>query len=436
MDDARKELTGLAGAEPSGGGDIGRPRAPGGAPAGRYRVPNEYPLLLHAFEARDETGFADLFYQTFDGLNRAEARLHGRDIVNFCSYDYLGMCGDPAVSGAAIAAIERYGTSVSASRLVSGERPVHRTLERALADWVGAEDAICFVSGYATNADVIGHIVGPGDLVVYDSLVHISVRQGIRMSGAAEHPFPHGRLDALERLLGRARQTARQVLIVVEGVYSMDGDVPDLGRLVAIKQRHDALLMVDEAHSMGVLGATGRGIGEYCGVAAADVDLWMGTLSKTFASCGGYIAGQRDLVTYLRYTAPGFVYSVGLAPPLAAAALAALEVLKREPERVARLRARTGLFHALAAENGLDIGDANPNSAIVPIMVGQVEAGAWLSRYLLARDILALPIAFPAVPRNRTRLRLFISGSHTEEQIRAAAAVLAEGIAKMRRLGA
>jgi len=185
-----------------------------------------------------------------------------------------------------------------------------------------------------------------------------------------------------------------------------------------------------------VLGATGRGIGEYCGVAAADVDLWMGTLSKTFASCGGYIAGQRDLVTYLRYTAPGFVYSVGLAPPLAAAALAALEVLKREPERVARLRARTGLFHALAAENGLDIGDANPNSAIVPIMVGQVEAGAWLSRYLLARDILALPIAFPAVPRNRTRLRLFISGSHTEEQIRAAAAVLAEGIAEMRRLGA
>jgi 8-amino-7-oxononanoate synthase len=433
MDDASEELTGVAGAAPGGGGNIG---APGGAPAGRYRMPAHYTGLRHAFEAHDETGFADLFYQTFDGLNSGRARLHGRDVVNFCSYDYLGMCGDPAVSRAAVEAIVQYGTSVSASRLVSGERPVHRALERALADWIGTEDAICFVSGYATNADVIGHVVGPGDLVIYDSLIHISVRQGIRVSGAAEHPFPHGRLDVLERLLGRARHTAGQVLIVVEGVYSMDGDVPDLARLVAIKQQYDALLMVDEAHSMGVLGATGRGIGEHCGVAAADVDLWMGTLSKTFVSCGGYIAGRRELVTYLRYTVPGFVYSVGLAPPLAAAALAALDILRREPERVARLRARTGLFHTLAAENGLDIGSASAHSAIVPIMVGQVEAGAWLSRYLLARDILALPIAFPAVPRNRTRLRLFISSSHTEAQIRQVAAALAQGTVEMRRLGA
>lgn len=408
--------------------------APDAGRQGGFLIPKEYALLQRAFEARDDLGFSDLFYQTFDGINGSRASLHGRDVINFCSYDYIGMAGDPEVSRAASAAIATYGTSVSASRLVSGERAIHRDLERKLAGWIGAEEALVFVGGFSTNADTIGHLVGPQDLVIYDLLIHASVRQGIKLSGAAEHPYPHGNLDVLEKILRRGRKTARQVLIVAEGVYSMDGDIPDLPRLIDIKRRHQAVLMVDEAHSLGVLGGTGRGIGEHHGVLAADVDLWMGTLSKSLASCGGYLAGSRELITYLRHTAPGFVYSVGLAPPLAAAALASLQLLEREPERISALRARTALFHELAAESGLDAGTASPETAIVPVIIGELRAAAWLSRYLLEQGVVALPIAFPAVPKNGTRLRFFISCKHTEDEIRQSVGALSEGIAAVRRM--
>jgi len=230
-------------------------------------------------------------------------------------------------------------------------------------------------------------------------------------------PFPHNNLDALDNILRRRRRDARQALIVVEGVYSMDGDIPDLTRLVDIKTRADALLMVDEAHSMGVLGRTGRGIAEHSGVPAGAVDLWMGTLSKSFASCGGYIAGSSELVTYLRRTAPGFVYSVGMTPANAAAALSALGVLQREPERVQRLQARARLFHVLARRAGLDLGTASPESAVVPVIVGESRAAVRLSHALLAERILALPIGFPAVAENKARLRFFVSSAHSEDQI-------------------
>jgi 8-amino-7-oxononanoate synthase len=385
------------------------------------------------FEVADDSNFADLYYRTFDGLNQNRASLGGRDVLNFCSYDYLGMCGDPEIAQAAMAAIATYGTSVSASRLVSGERPLHHQLETELASWVGAEAAITFVSGFSTNADVIGHLMGPDDYIIYDSLIHASVRSGVKLSGATARPFPHGDLDALEKVLQRVSPGARQILILVEGIYSMDGDIADLPRLVEIKRRYNALLMVDEAHSMGVLGATGRGIAEYQNVDPADVDLWMGTLSKAFASCGGYIAGSRELVTYLRHTAPSFVYSVGLAPALAGVALRALKLLQQQPERVARLRQRTRLFHQLAGEHGLDVGPANPDTAVVPIMTGPnpVTAGL-LSRHLLEQGVLALPIGFPAVARNRARLRFFISNRHSEDEIREAVDAVATGLAAVR----
>ncbi|MCB1480568.1 MAG: aminotransferase class I/II-fold pyridoxal phosphate-dependent enzyme, partial [Rhodobiaceae bacterium] len=258
------------------------------------------------------------------------------------------MSGDPDVSRAAIKAIETYGTSVSASRLVSGERPFHRELEQEIAGWIGVEDSIVFVGGFVTNEDTIGHLLGPDDLVVYDSLIHASVQQGALLSGARAHPFPHNNLDALDNILQRQRKQARRTLIVVEGIYSMDGDIPDLPRLIEMKERHAALLMVDEAHSLGVLGKTGRGIAEHFGADPKAVDLWMGTLSKSLASCGGYIAGSSDLVNYLRRTAPGFVYSVGISPANGAAALAALRKIAKTPERVETLRQRTRLFHTLA----------------------------------------------------------------------------------------
>ncbi|KAF0136712.1 MAG: glycine C-acetyltransferase, partial [Xanthobacteraceae bacterium] len=257
--------------------------------------PAEYEALRQLFDNSSEAFVGDLMFRSFDGINSAVAQAAGETLTNFCSYNYIGMSGDPAVSKAAVDAINTYGTSVSASRVVSGERPIHGELERGLAEWVGAEDSIVFVGGFTSNVDTIGHLFGKDDLIVYDSLIHASAQEGAKLSGALTVPFPHNNMDALDNILRRRRKEARQVLIVVEGIYSMDGDIADLPRLLDIKKRHNALLMVDEAHSIGVLGRSGRGIGEYFGIPGDSVDLWMGTLSKSFASCGGYIAGARDL---------------------------------------------------------------------------------------------------------------------------------------------
>jgi len=388
--------------------------------ADRFGFPPEYAALAALYENEDGDGIADLFFQSFEGTNGNLASIAGRSFSNFCSYNYLGMSGDPDVSRAAIKAIETYGTSVSASRLVSGERPFHRELEQEIAGWIGVEDSIVFVGGFVTNEDTIGHLLGPDDLVVYDSLIHASVQQGALLSGARAHPFPHNNLDALDNILQRQRKQARRTLIVVEGIYSMDGDIPDLPRLIEMKERHAALLMVDEAHSLGVLGKTGRGIAEHFGADPKAVDLWMGTLSKSLASCGGYIAGSSDLVNYLRRTAPGFVYSVGISPANGAAALAALRKIAKTPERVETLRQRTRLFHTLARDAGLDTGGAHADSAVMPIIVGHTGPALALSRVLKDAGILALPIGYPAVPENKARLRFFISSLHTEEQIREA----------------
>ncbi|HXK53877.1 MAG TPA: aminotransferase class I/II-fold pyridoxal phosphate-dependent enzyme, partial [Hyphomicrobiales bacterium] len=384
---------------------------------GGFVFPAEYAGFARAFEDSDDGGAADLFFQLCEGVNASRAMVSGRELVNFCSYNYLGLSGHDEVSRAASAAIERYGTSVSASRLVSGERPIHRQLEGRLAALVGAEDAVVFVGGFSTNENAIGHLLGPEDLIVYDSLIHASIQQGAKLSGATVLPFPHNNLAALENILARRRGAYRQALIAVEGVYSMDGDIPDLPRLVEIKRRHNALVLVDEAHSIGVLGGTGRGIGEYHGVAGSDVDLWMGTLSKALASCGGYIAGTREVVAYLKRTAPGFVYSVGLSPPDTAAALAALGVLEAEPQRVACLKARARLFLDLAKARGLDTG-ASRDSAVIPIMTGATDRAVRLSKALLGQGFLALPIGYPAVPENKARLRFFISSTHSEDDIR------------------
>ena len=238
---------------------------------------------------------------------------------------------------AAKEAIDRYGTSVSASRVASGERPVHRELEKELARLLGVEDSIALVSGHAANVTTIGHLFGKNDLVLYDALIHNSVLQGCALSEASHRAFPHCNWEALDAMLREARSNYRRVLIVIEGLYSMDGDIPELPAFIEVKKRHRALLMVDEAHSIGVLGKRGRGIAEHFAVNPADVDLWMGTLSKSLASCGGYIAGCRALIEYLKYTAPGFVYSVGMTPANAAAALAATRLLMAEPQRVTRL---------------------------------------------------------------------------------------------------
>ncbi len=259
---------------------------------------------------------------------------------------------------------------------------------------------------------------------------HNSIIQGCFLSGATALSFPHNDAAALDEILRDRRHRYRRVLIVIEGVYSTDGDIANLPEFIAAKKRHKTFLMVDEAHSAGVLGQTGRGICEHFAANPADVDLWMGTLSKSFASCGGYIAGSTAVVEYLKYTSPGFVYSVGISPPNAAASLASLQVLQAEPERVTRLHQRAKLFLELAQARGLNTGMSR-DSAVIPIIVGDTIKSIQMSHLMWERGINVQPMFYPSVPENAARLRFFMSCTHKEEQIRTTVDILVEELHKL-----
>lgn len=394
----------------------------------RFDLHPGYQQIRIINDGAERLGLKSPFFKQHQGIAGATTQIDGREFINFGSYNYLGLCGDPDVSAAAKAAIDNYGTTVSASRIVSGERPLHRQLERALADVYEVEDAIVFVSGHATNVSVIGHLFGPKDLVLHDALIHNSTLQGAQLSGAKRLSFPHNDWAALDALLTEQRHHFERVLIVIEGIYSMDGDYPDLPRFIDIKRRHHVFLMVDEAHSFGVMGATGRGIREHFGVAGQDVDIWMGTLSKALAGCGGYIAGVSALVEHLKFMAPGFLYSVGMAPPLAAASLESLQKLLREPHRVEGLKANGACFLKLAQAHGIDTG-LSTGLAVIPVITGSSIKAARLSEALFQRGISVQPILFPAVPEKAARLRFFMSCQHTEAQIQFTVDAIAEELA-------
>jgi 8-amino-7-oxononanoate synthase len=382
-------------------------------------------------EEMDRLGLRNPYFQVHEGTARNRSVIDGVEMLNFSSYNYLGFSGHPEVIAAAKNAIELYGTSVSASRLVSGERPVHRALEQGLAAHIGVEDAVTFVSGHATNVTTIGHLYGKEDLILHDSLCHDSILQGIYLSGAKRLPFRHADMSDLEQALSQIRNQYRRILICSEGLFSMDGDICDLPRLIELKKRFQCNLIIDEAHSIGVLGLSGRGISHHFpGIDPKDVDLWMGTLSKSLASCGGYIAGNKKIIQYLKFTAPGFLYSVGMSPPNAAAALKSLELMQRHPEIVERLRSRSKLFLELARDCGIDTGFSQ-GAAVIPAIIGNSIKCMLLSQALAARKINVQPIVHPAVEENAARLRFFISATHSEDEIRHAVQVLAEEIRKI-----
>jgi 8-amino-7-oxononanoate synthase len=369
------------------------------------------------------------FFRVLEGPARDRVTIDGSEQLNFATYNYLGLAGDERVDRAAIGAIERYGTSASASRVASGERPVHRELEAALASFLGCEDAVVFASGHATNVTAVAALVGRGDLVLHDGLAHDSIVAGARLSGARRMSFPHNDAGALERMLRDLRPGARRVLIAVEGAYSMDGDLPPLGELVALRKQYGALLLVDEAHSLGCVGTTGRGIGEHAEVDRREVDVWMGTLSKSLASCGGYVAGSRALVEYLKYAGGGFVYAAAITPANAAAALSALRILEAEPWRVAALQRRAAYFLARCRERGVDTGSSG-GTAIVPAIAGASVRCLQIAEGLRLRGINVQPILHPAVEEDRARLRFFLSALHAEEQLDRAAEALAAELAR------
>lgn len=387
----------------------------------------DYEKLLVPQVAAKRFGLDNPFFKIHDGVAGSTTQIAGRQYINFSSYNYLCLNGHPRVNKAAKEAIERWGTSVSASRLVSGERAVQRDLEAALADLYGVDDCVVFVSGHATNVTTIGHLFGPKDLVLHDALVHNSVLQGIQLSGAHRRSFPHNDWQRLDAILAEVRGQYQRVLIAIEGLYSMDGDYPDLPRFIEVKRRHKAFLMVDEAHALGVMGRHGRGIAEHFGVNSHDVDIWMGTLSKTLSGCGGYIAGEKALVEHLRYLAPGFLYSVGISPPVAAAALESLRLMLAEPERVERLHQRSQLFHRLAREKGINVG-TSAGLSVIPAITRNSLRAVKLSGELFIRGINVQPIIYPAVEEKAARLRFFITCGHTEEQIRYAVDTVADAL--------
>src|SRR3989449_76054 len=349
-------------------------------------------------------GLKNPYFNVHERVTNDTSVIGGRTVINWSSYNYLGFSGDTNVTRAAQEAVARYGTSVSASRVASGEKPLHRELEQELAAFLGTEDSVVTVSGHGVFVTTIATLMKDGDLVLHDALAHDCILAGAKLSGAKRRPFAHNDWRALEKQLQQLRPHYRRVLIAIEGVYSMDGDFPELPKFIELKKKYGCLLLVDEAHSIGVMGKTGAGIGEHFGVNRADVDLWMGTLSKSFASCGGYVCGTKQLVQFLKYTAGGFVYSVGISPANTAAALEALRQLKAHPEKVARLHERASLFLRLCQEKGVDKGFSEEN-AVIPAILGNSPHALSVSDALKHRGINVQPILYPAVEETAARLR-------------------------------
>jgi 8-amino-7-oxononanoate synthase len=375
-------------------------------------------------------GVKSPFFRTIDEAHGNYTTINGEAKLNFAWCDYLGLNQEPAVAQAMKDAIDRFGPCTSASRMVAGETPLHHELEREIAEFLGVEAALLFVSGHAANVSTIGSVMTEDDLIVHDEFVHNSAVIGMRLSRATSISFPHNNFEQLEAILKRERAKYRNCLVIIEGLYSTEGDVTDLPRAVELKERFGSWLMVDDAHGLGVLGKHGRGIAEFAGVDANKVDIWMGTLSKTLASCGGYIAGSSELIDVLKHTAPGFVYSVGLLPAMSAAALAGLRIIKSDPDRVARLHSHGQLFLKLAKERGLNTGICR-GYGMMPVIAGDVLKAVKLWHGVFARGINPSLIIYPGVPLKAGRLRFFLTSAHSEDEIRQAIDVTAEELAKL-----
>nr|HAT8714871.1 aminotransferase class I/II-fold pyridoxal phosphate-dependent enzyme [Legionella jordanis] len=387
----------------------------------------DYEKLKCSQDLLGEQNVSKLYFNVVNGVSDNLLDLNEEKYINFSGYNYLGYAGDKRVISETNEAISLYGTSVSASRLISGQKPIHCELEEEIASFIGTEDAVAFTAGHATNVSVITHLFNSEDVIFHDSLIHNSSLQGAIFSKAKRISFPHNDFNALETIMRNERLYYRRALILIEGVYSMDGDIPDVPEFIKIKNQYNAHLMIDEAHSIGTIGKTGGGIREYFNLDANEVELWMGTLSKAFASCGGYIAGKSSLIDYLKCSCGGFVYSAGMTPANAAAALASIRLLKQEPFRVQKLQQCASNLLTHLKQHGVNTGDSY-NTPIIPIIVGDEQKAIQLCLKLRENKIYTIPIIYPAVDRGQARIRLFVNYMHTEEQIAFTAEMICENL--------
>jgi len=337
----------------------------------------------------------------------------GRRVINLCSNNYLGLASDPRLKEAARRAIDEYGVGSGAVRTIAGNMTIHQALERRLAAFKRAEAALLFQSGFTANAGTVAAILGKEDVVVSDELNHASIIDGCRLSGAERKVFPHKDIAAARRCL-EASRTARRVLVITDGVFSMDGDLARLADLAALAREFGAIMMVDDAHASGVVGAGGRGTVEHFHLHGM-VDIQVGTLSKAWACLGGYVAGSRRLVEYLMNRARPLLFSTSHPPSVAATAIAALDLIEAEPGLIDRLWENTRFFKAGLRDLGYDTGLSE--TPITPVMIGDEAQAMRFSDRLFEEGVFALGIAYPTVPRGKARVRTIVTAGHTRDDL-------------------
>lgn len=382
----------------------------------KFEQSREYEEFAKRMLDMKSAGIEDPYFVEHDSVLKDTSICRGKEVINLASYNYIGMSGHPRTAAAAKQAIDQYGTSASGSRLIAGEKTLYRDLEIAIADWKHTEDAIVLVGGHSTNVTFVGNFCNERDLILYDALSHNSITQGCQLSKSDTKAFPHNDFEALEHMLEAARDKYEKILIIVEGVYSMDGDIAPIPDFVALKKKYEAFLMVDEAHSSCVIGENGGGVDDYFNLAPGEVDIKMGTLSKGLGTCGGYIAASKSLVQYLHYSMPGFMFSVGISPPLAAGTLEAVKMMQEGNPKVGDLQKNVAYFVNAAKRRGFDTCLAK-ETAIVPIMVGEDHLAYVLSTMMLEQGVFVPPAVYPAVPKHQSRLRFCLTSEHKPEQL-------------------
>jgi 8-amino-7-oxononanoate synthase len=340
-----------------------------------------------------------------------EIQALGSSLVLFSTYSYLGLVGHPRLAAAVERAVSRYGTSTGGVRLLTGTNELHHEVEHELAAFLGQEAAATFASGYDANIAAITSLFGPGDHALLDQYAHQSIHDGVRMAGCETRRFRHNDLNDLERRIRQARNRgARRILIAVDSVFSMDGDQAPLADLIEIKRRHGAFLLVDEAHSIGALGATGRGICEEQGIDPADIDIVTGSLSKAIPSSGGFVAGSRGLKIYIQHGSAPYIFSAAMTPGNAAAVLESIRILRDEPQHVQRLRHNTRVLQDGLRERGHQTGPST--TPVVPLLLGEEWRAYRWARTMLDRGVFVSAVVFPAVSPGQARLRLCATATH------------------------
>jgi glycine C-acetyltransferase len=356
--------------------------------------------------------------RTLEGEQHARARFDGKDVINLASNNYLGLAAHPKLKEAAEKAAAEYGAGSGAVRTIAGTMTLHRELERRFAAFKGAEAALMFQSGFTANSGTVAAILSPEDVIVSDQLNHASIIDGARLSRAEIKVFPHKDVEAADRVLTETAKDGRRQLLITDGVFSMDGDIAPLADLVDVADRHGAIMMVDDAHASGVLGPGGKGTVAHFGIDPARVDIQVGTLSKAIGVLGGFIAGPPHLIEWLVNRGRPYLFSTSAPPPVAAACIAALDVIESEPERIDRLWENTGFFKQGLQTLGFDTGMSE--TPITPVIAGEAQTAQDLSRLLFEEGVFTPAIVFPTVPKGQSRVRTIVTAEHTQDDLQQA----------------